>query len=434
MDYLVISIIVILLLIIIYAVVTTPPPLTVGTVPMISTVHNITIVDPRRRQDIEKYCQSWNYTYTDTIPENTSDIVLVMHDEVSQINMDVSLSLIASVGTNVKYIAFDNSNNYILFDKIPKITETKITEEINNITLPKMVFKNILSEGYPYVTDNGLILHRAYLDNIFHNISLPFNVPVIMPNNIPSRVTMNSNKIPKIIHQTFKTRFLPSSMVSACYSWINRNPDYEYRYYDDIDQRNFILEHFDNDVLAAYDSLIPGAYKADLWRYCMIFVKGGIYIDIKMGSVVPLSQIIDDDTELLVINDTHDMTLYNAFFAAIPRHPAILATIKLVTQRVLNREYGSHILYPTGPLAMGEAILSRYNLGPHAPNGKYQTNEGIIQVYSHISKNNKTHIIDTNSHTLVKTRHPGITPDTYIHKITGHPHYRFLWNQRSIYK
>ena len=32
--------------------------------------------------------------------------------------------------------------------------------------------------------------------------------------------------------------------------------------------RDFIQKHFNMETLWAFDKLKPGAYKADLWRYC----------------------------------------------------------------------------------------------------------------------------------------------------------------------
>ena len=46
-------------------------------------------------------------------------------------------------------------------------------------------------------------------------------------------------------------------------------------------RREFISKYFNKDVLEAYDTLLPGAYKADLWRYCILYKMGGIYMDIK---------------------------------------------------------------------------------------------------------------------------------------------------------
>ena len=57
------------------------------------------------------------------------------------------------------------------------------------------------------------------------------------------------------------------------------NPLFTHYVFSDNDRRLFIEQHFDTTVLHAYDSLIPGAYKADLWRYCVLYINGGIYLD-----------------------------------------------------------------------------------------------------------------------------------------------------------
>ena len=40
------------------------------------------------------------------------------------------------------------------------------------------------------------------------------------------------------------------------------------------------------DVLNAYDSLIPGAYKADLFRYLVLYREGGVYLDCKSSTII----------------------------------------------------------------------------------------------------------------------------------------------------
>ena len=48
---------------------------------------------------------------------------------------------------------------------------------------------------------------------------------------------------------------------------------------------DFIKNNYPVDVLEAFNKLIPGAYKADLWRYCVLYKLGGIYLDIKYSCV-----------------------------------------------------------------------------------------------------------------------------------------------------
>ncbi|CAH6419257.1 Hypothetical protein HVR_LOCUS456 [uncultured virus] len=407
---------------------------------------------------LKRYCSSWNYNYTETSPDlseiSSETYILYLNDPVTDINIHRSLApIILLGGNNINYIAFNQCKSYIIkqssamsrhseqipieanflnSESIPKI----INSEIKSITSS---VHNILAEGYPCLTKNGILLHSAYLHEIFQNRTLPFKIPEIIPDIIRSRIQGTVQNIPKVIHQTFQTHGVPNNIAQAIYSWVNHNPDYEYRYYAEHDRKAFITKHFDVKVLAAYNSLIPGAYKADLWRYCVIYINGGVYIDVKMGSLVPLNSIIDSDTDLVIINDTHDGTIYNAFFAAAPRHPAILKTIDVVVNRILKKEYGSHILYPTGPLAMGHAILPLYGFTGHAHDGKHiikdeNERDQIIQVYSHRTRNRVTNVIDIKGEDIIKTRHTQSWSDeNYIHKITGLPHYRILWNKKAIY-
>jgi mannosyltransferase OCH1-like enzyme len=75
-------------------------------------------------------------------------------------------------------------------------------------------------------------------------------------------------------------------MMNDCVNSIKtKNPDFIHHLFDDDDCRNFIKDNFPEDVLYAYDTLIPGAYKADLWCYCILYKKGGIYLDIKFNCV-----------------------------------------------------------------------------------------------------------------------------------------------------
>jgi len=45
----------------------------------------------------------------------------------------------------------------------------------------------------------------------------------------------------------------------------------------------FIAREYPPDVLMAYDRLIPTAFKADLWRYCVLYKYGGVYLDAKLN-------------------------------------------------------------------------------------------------------------------------------------------------------
>ena len=59
------------------------------------------------------------------------------------------------------------------------------------------------------------------------------------------------------------------------------NPEFKHYLFDDNMCRDFIEKNFDESILYTFDKLKPGAYKADLFRYCVLYLNGGVYLDIK---------------------------------------------------------------------------------------------------------------------------------------------------------
>ncbi|MEO6488918.1 MAG: glycosyltransferase, partial [Ferruginibacter sp.] len=94
----------------------------------------------------------------------------------------------------------------------------------------------------------------------------------------PREETAYTQKIPKIIWQTMNTNCVPSVMKDFADSWINKNPEYEYRFHDNDDIIEFLKKDFPG-YLEAYNKIKFGASKADLWRYLIMYKFGGVYTD-----------------------------------------------------------------------------------------------------------------------------------------------------------
>lgn len=127
-----------------------------------------------------------------------------------------------------------------------------------------------------------------------------------IPKKITSDINNPERKIPYIIHQTFKTNNVPISMYNAANSYISKNNNYTYIFYDDNDIIN-ILNNYDcyglnftrNELIGAYNSIKPGAGKADLFRYAIIYKYGGCYFDIDTVCLNPLDTFISNDDEFV---------------------------------------------------------------------------------------------------------------------------------------
>ena len=162
-----------------------------------------------------------------------------------------------------------------------------------------------------------------------------------LPKHLPPRDQNPLNKkyfkfIPKKIFQTWETNKVTPGMYDAVHTWIDKNPDWEYHFFDNDDCRNFIKDNFPKKVLAAYDTLIPGAYKADMWRYCVLYIHGGVYCDIKAELLVGLNDIIPEDVEFLSVKDIDSSKrefkgyIYQAFICTKPKHPFLKNVIDML--------------------------------------------------------------------------------------------------------
>ena len=129
-------------------------------------------------------------------------------------------------------------------------------------------------------------------------------------------------KIPKIIWQTMRTNKVPSFMKKYADSWIELNPEYEYRFHDDDDIINFIKTDFP-EYLDGYNKLKYGASKADLWRYLIIYKFGGVYADMDCKCHNPLETWVNPDS-LFVTQLGTNKDICQWLIISVPNNPIFL--------------------------------------------------------------------------------------------------------------
>ena len=80
--------------------------------------------------------------------------------------------------------------------------------------------------------------------------------------------------MPRIVHATDKA---PDAAFAAMVA--QKAPGWTLRFADDAAARATILEHCGVDVALAFDCLLPGAFRADIYRHCALYAFGGVYMD-----------------------------------------------------------------------------------------------------------------------------------------------------------
>jgi len=222
--------------------------------------------------------------------------------------------------------------------------------------------------------------------------------------------------IPLNIYQTWHTKDLPPLMKNAVNKIIYSNPGFNYQLFDDNDCRNFIKDNFDVNVLNAFDSLIPGAYKADLWRYCILYKNGGVYLDIKYAPFNGFRFISLMEKEHWVL-DMDKNGIYNALIVCKPNNKILLKAINKVVDNVKNKFYGSNCLHPTGPIMLAEFFT--------------QNDKNNFDMYHDIYQSVENRFIFFNGYLVFKSYNEYLNEQGKYEKVS---HYSGLWGSRNIYR
>jgi hypothetical protein len=152
---------------------------------------------------------------------------------------------------------------------------------------------------------------------------------------------------------------------------IDLNPTYEYEYFSDERARQFIEQHFEPRVLAAYDMLAHSELRAEVFRLCWLVVKGGFFVDIDAtlqrdvdSSLVELVatnrvQFSRQDLLMLFVANSSRLdadTVVPIVLAATPNCSVCRSALTLSVTRVLSRTYHLGPLAITGLQLLAEVV------------------------------------------------------------------------------
>ena len=204
-----------------------------------------------------------------------------------------------------------------------------------------------------------------------------------------------SMAIPKIIHQTYRSKELPDDVLLNIEKLRRLNPGWDYRFYDDDAVIDFIRREFNSEILRVYEKINPayGAARADFFRYLLMFRVGGVYLDIKSTATQAFDQVLMPDEEYVLCHwpnrpgESHEGwgfhhveegnlfpakgEFQNWHIVARPQHPFLHHVIGLVMHQI-NRysvaEFGvgqPGVLVTTGPISYTVAIHKIAGQYPH---------------------------------------------------------------------
>ena len=266
-----------------------------------------------------------------------------------------------------------------------------------------------------------------------------------------SSIPKTPGGIPKLIIKISwqKLNNLPSEIKNVLNITLRLNPDYRVYYFDHDDANEFIKSSYGSKEYSAYNKLVPGAFKADLFRYCILYKYGGCYSDIGHVMLKSFDSIIEDN-ELVIVKDKPEIKYHgilNSLICVTPSNKFIKQLVDKSVENIENNYYGENPLAITGPDMMGKVYQCYYfNYCDNKLDEKYLMKKEGIKILEHVlitGKNleDNTNLPEDIRETFLYITDNGIPVlkkkfDNYkevMYSSTNKKHYGELWHNRQVY-
>jgi mannosyltransferase OCH1-like enzyme len=259
------------------------------------------------------------------------------------------------------------------------------------------------NNNYLYYVGKNLLNYKSIIiDNIFDNIKLLSNY---------------EQKIPKKIFQIWTKNTIELEMENTIKIIQKLNPEYEYKLFRKDDCIEYLKNNFNDSIINTFNNIVPEAFKADLFRYCVLFIEGGIYIDCKMIPIIPFRNIIKPDDPCVFVENTYEIneiSICNGFMCSEAGDKLFLNCINEIVDNCINLYYPGDPFAVTGPtllynnykkLNYDYRLLKLPNIGLHHTNH----NNGIFNELNQliIYKTYKNYYKNTNGGSYIKMFHLG---------------------------
>jgi hypothetical protein len=169
------------------------------------------------------------------------------------------------------------------------------------------------------------------------------------------------------IHQILinDTNKLPDELPefhNICYEKIKKlYPNEEYHLYSGEELEEIIKNNFDNDVFTAYKKLKPYACRADLARYCLLYLYGGLYIDLNIkfiNTILDLDKLNFFAFRDIVKSSKRSWSVANSIIFTTKKSKIMKKCIDIIVENCKSEYYGISVLDVSACIVLGKAIMT----------------------------------------------------------------------------
>jgi mannosyltransferase OCH1-like enzyme len=194
-------------------------------------------------------------------------------------------------------------------------------------------------------------------------------------------INYTSSGIPKIIHQTWKTKDVPDHWKKSKDEWQRLHPDWLYILWTDEDIRNHIKDHHP-DFLELHDNYEYNIQRADMIRYFILYDFGGVYCDLDLYPTENIEKYLTNSNDYFVYSANLD-TITNCFMISLKNSIIMKTLINHLKDKLPWFAFGKHLKvhFSTGPNFVNEIIKNKINVSftilPKQKFNPYSSSEDI---------------------------------------------------------
>jgi mannosyltransferase OCH1-like enzyme len=237
--------------------------------------------------------------------------------------------------------------------------------------------------------------------------------------------TWNQPGIPKWVYRSGNESLenLHPDIIETYTRLLEDNDGYELFYFSEEDKLQVIIDQENIELLTAYNTIVPNAFKTDIFRYVILTTYGGVWMDFSMKTLVQLDDIIKNHTYVYVKDTASGDGVYNSFIITLKNNKFLKSAIDRCVYNITNRFYGETCLSITGPHMLGNLYKELYNVS-EIPLG--EVGKDTI-FYNHRLPNE--YIEEAIDKNIVRIKHPKHFEMLY----TTQERYNIIWDKREMY-
>lgn len=138
-----------------------------------------------------------------------------------------------------------------------------------------------------------------------------FEIPfkLVSPCALPL-ISSSNRVIPNVVYQTWEDLRFGKTHAKGILKFRALNPDMKFHLYDLENREKYMENSYGaHPIYQVYKNAKFGPMKADIFRYCILFEKGGYYFDIKSAVNQKISRLCPEDADGFITYENCDCAL-----------------------------------------------------------------------------------------------------------------------------